>query len=81
METHIHQPHILLSRPDAKKLDVANGDQVMVSQNGTSVELPVQVNRRLEPGLVVVPRNVAGQPAEKLLGPNGFYTTVEVEKK
>ncbi len=78
---HIHQPQILLSRPDAKKLGVTNGDEVTVSQNGTSLALPVQVNRTLTAGMVVVPRNVKGRPAEKLVGANGLYTTVNVEKK
>jgi len=28
-----------------------------------------------------VPRNLQGRPAEKLVGPDGFYTNVNVEKK
>jgi len=78
---HIHKPHILLSRSDAQKLGVTNGDQVTISQNGASVDLPVRADRRLEAGVALVPRNVAGKPAEKLIGPNGLSAIVKVEKK
>lgn len=77
---HIRQPQVQLSRADAHMLGVSNGDAVSVSQNGTSVELPVKVNRTLAEGTMLVPRNVAGRPAEKLVGPAGLYATVTVEK-
>lgn len=81
VQAHIFKPQLLISRPDATKLGLQNGDAVTVSQNGTSVELPVQINRLLTPGLVVVPRNLAGRPAEKLVGPDGLYTAVNVTPK
>ncbi|NIP68943.1 MAG: hypothetical protein GTO04_07110 [Planctomycetales bacterium] len=81
MAGHIQKPQIHLSRIDATKLGVGSGDQLVVSRNGTSVELPVRIERRLEAGVALVPRNVAGQPVEKLIGPGGLYTTVNVEKK
>jgi formate dehydrogenase major subunit len=71
---------VLISRADAQKLGLANGDQVTVSQNGTSVALPAQVNRMVNEGIVLVPRNVAGRPAERLVGPGGLSATVKVEK-
>ena len=77
---HIHQPAIWLSRPDAGQFGVANGDEVTVSQNGASVTLPVQVNRHLPEGVALVPRNLAGRPAEQLVGPEGLFATVKVEK-
>lgn len=77
---HLHRPQALLSKADAQKLGVGNGDMVTLSQNGTSVALPVQVNRKLSEGIVVVPRNLAGRLAEKLVGVSGLYTTVKVEK-
>jgi NADH-quinone oxidoreductase subunit G len=80
LHPHIHQPQALISRADAQKLGLANGDQVAVSQNGTSVALPVQVNRMVNEGIVLVPRNVAGRPAERLVGPGGLSATVKVEK-
>ncbi|GAB4437685.1 MAG: NADH-quinone oxidoreductase subunit NuoG [Anaerolineae bacterium] len=80
VQPHIHQPKIMLSRPDAAKLGVSGGDTVTVSRNGTSLALPVQVNRMLAEGVALVPRNVQGRPAEKLTGGNGVFTTVKVEK-
>jgi anaerobic selenocysteine-containing dehydrogenase len=80
VQARIHKPRLLLSRPDAKKLGVTSGDEVIVSQDGRSVALPAQVNRMLGEGLVLISRNLAGRPAEKLVGPNGLYTTVKVEK-
>lgn len=77
---HLHRPQALLSKADAQKLGVGNGDMVTLSQNGTSVALPVQVNRKLSEGIVVVSRNLAGRLAEKLVGVSGLYTTVKVEK-
>ena len=77
---HILQPQVMLSRRDAQKLGLSNGDQVTVSQNGTSVTVPVQVNRTVSEGMAIMPRNLAGRPAEKLLGPNGLYSTVKLEK-
>jgi anaerobic selenocysteine-containing dehydrogenase len=71
----------LLSRPDAEKLGVSAGDTVTVSQNGIAVALPVQVNRTLTAGVALVPRNLEGRPAEKLIGADGLYTTVTVEKR
>ncbi len=82
VRAHIHQAQVMLSPVDAQKLGVANGDEVTVSQsqNGTSVSLAVRVNRHLAEGMVMIPRNVRGRPAEKLVGLDGLYTTVSVEK-
>ncbi|NJN95744.1 MAG: molybdopterin-dependent oxidoreductase [Anaerolineales bacterium] len=80
MQPHIAQPQVLVSRADAQKLGLANGDVVSVSQNGVSVALPVRINRSVSEGIVVVPRNLAGRPAERLLGPGGLFGSVKVEK-
>jgi NADH-quinone oxidoreductase subunit G len=80
VKAHITQPQILLSRSDAEKLAVSNGDAVTVSQNGTSTDVPVRITRMLSEGVAVLPRNLAGRPAEKLVGPDGIYTTVKIEK-
>ncbi len=77
---HIQQAEVIISKADAKKLGVRQGDKVTVSQNGIALVLPVQINRLVAEGLVIVPRNVAGYPAEKLVGVTGLYTTVNVEK-
>lgn len=78
---HLQQPHIMLSRADAERLGVSNGDEVVVSQNGSSVMLPAQVNRQLSQGVAVTPRNLAGHPAEKLVGSEGLYARVTVQKR
>jgi NADH-quinone oxidoreductase subunit G len=80
MQPHIHPPQVLVSQTDARKLGLANGDTVTVSQNGASVALPVQISRSVSEGLVLVPRNLAGRPAEKLLGAGGLAAPVKVEK-
>jgi len=80
VHAHVQQPQIMLSRFDAEKLGIANGDSVTVSQNGTSVGLTAQVNRTLSEGVALVGRNLNGRPAEKLVGPGGLYTSVKVEK-
>jgi NADH-quinone oxidoreductase subunit G len=41
-----------LSTADARKRGVANGDQVALRSNGTSVELRARINRRLRAGVV-----------------------------
>jgi NADH-quinone oxidoreductase subunit G len=79
VEPRLFKPQIILSPTDAQKLGVANGAQVTVSHNGTSITLPAQVNRLVGEGLVLVPRNLPGRPAEQIVGPGGVYTTVNVE--
>jgi hypothetical protein len=59
---------------------LTSGDTVTISGNGTSLDLPVQVNRTLTEGVAVLPRNLAGRPAERLVGPGGLYARVKIEK-
>ncbi len=80
VRAHLEPPVIRLSRADAKALGVAAGDSVTVAGDGTAVTLPVQIERTLAAGVALIPRNLAGKPAEKLIGPGGLYTTVTVEK-
>jgi predicted molibdopterin-dependent oxidoreductase YjgC len=51
---------IQLSRDDAKARGIRGGDTVTVSSNGTSVELRARVARDLQPGVVRVARDHAG---------------------
>ncbi|MBN1992597.1 MAG: NADH-quinone oxidoreductase subunit NuoG [Anaerolineae bacterium] len=81
VKAHLVQPRLVLSRPDADRLKLSCGDPVTVSRKGVSVDLPVQVNRVLAEGIAILPRNLAGYPAEKLVGPGGLYARVKVEKK
>jgi NADH-quinone oxidoreductase subunit G len=80
MCNHIVPPQVLVSPVDAQKIGLVNGDSLTVSQNGMSVMLPVVINRSVSAGMVVVPRNLAGRPAEKLLGPGGVFGPVRVKK-
>jgi NADH-quinone oxidoreductase subunit G len=80
VKSHIHASVLTISRGDAGTLGVAAGDMVKVSQNGYSVSLPVQPSREVPVGVVLLPRNLAGRPAEQFVGPEGHYTTVKVEK-
>jgi NADH-quinone oxidoreductase subunit G len=80
LHPYIHQPQVLISRADARKIGLADGDTVTVSHNGASLALPVQVNRMVSEGTVLVPRNLTGRPAEKLVGPGGLYGSIKLEK-
>ena len=59
-----------LSSADAESHGIADGDQVLVRSNGTSVELRARVNRRLVAGVVRVADEHAGE----------LHPTVEVAK-
>jgi anaerobic selenocysteine-containing dehydrogenase len=78
IRAHFQRPEVMVSRPDAERLNIKNNDPVTVSRNGTSVTLPVQINRSLSEGVIIVPRNLTGRPAEQLVGTGGLYTTVKV---
>jgi NADH-quinone oxidoreductase subunit G len=54
------QPEVELSEEDARKLAIANGEQVTVRSNGTSVTLRARVSRELRPGVVRVAEDYAG---------------------
>ncbi len=54
------EPDVELSVADALSLGIGNGDPVVVSSNGTSVELRARVNRRLVEGVVRVADEHAG---------------------
>jgi len=69
---HIQQPQVMLSKTDAARLGVQNGDAVSLTARGVSVTLPVRVNRLTPAGVALVPRNVQGFPAEKLLRSDTF---------
>ncbi len=81
MQPHIRQPAVLLSRSDAQRLGLANGDTVTITRNGTSLALLVRVNRMLNEGVALLARNLAGRPAETLLGPGASQGTVKIQKK
>jgi len=76
--THLVQPHVVLARADAQALGMADGETVQVSANGRQVALPAYVDGRVPQGVVAIPRNLPGQPAERLLGDGQVSGEVEV---
>jgi NADH-quinone oxidoreductase subunit G len=80
MQARLQQPQILLSPGDAARLGVSTGSRVTVTCGQAAVELPVRVNRQLTAGLALLGRNLAGRPAEKLLGPGKVVGWVNVVK-
>ncbi len=77
---HIHPPQAQLSRRDAKRLNLSDGDKAGFSVNGVTLTLPVRVNRLLPQGVVLIPRNLQGFPAETLLAGQGPIAAVNVTK-
>ena len=61
---------IELARPDARARGIANGDEVTVSSNGTSVSRRARIARDLPAGVVRMPRSEA----------EGLHELVEVRK-
>jgi NADH-quinone oxidoreductase subunit G len=53
-------PEVELSREDARRLGIANGQTVEVSSNGTSVRLRARLSRELGAGVVRIPDEHAG---------------------
>ncbi len=79
--TRLVRPYVALARTDAQALGISNGDSVLVSTNGTSVTLPAYVNSLVPQGVVAIPRNLGGRPAESLLGEGRTFGQVQMTKK
>jgi predicted molibdopterin-dependent oxidoreductase YjgC len=78
--TRLVQAHAALSGRDAQALNVSDGEAVRVTAGGVEVTLPAHVNGLVSPGVVAVPRNLAGRPAESLLGDERVFERVQVAK-
>jgi len=76
--TRLVQPHVALSRADGLILGVADGDRLQVTANGHSVMLPARVDGAVPEGVLAIPRNLEGLPAESLLGPGRVFGRVKV---
>jgi NADH-quinone oxidoreductase subunit G len=76
--THLVQPHVALSRADGLALGVSDGDRLQVSANSHSVALPARVDGAVPDGVLAIPRNLEGLPAESLLGPGRVLGRVKV---
>lgn len=80
LQPRLAQPELLLAPADSRKLGLNKGDTVTISGNGATLILPVQISRMAAEGIALLPRNLAGRPAEKLVGSNGLYAPVTIEK-
>lgn len=78
--TRLVQPHIALSSADAAALGVLDGQGLQVVANGQSVSLPARVDDLVPQGVVAIPRNLKGAPAESLLGEGRIFSRVKVVK-
>jgi NADH-quinone oxidoreductase subunit G len=65
---HLVQPHVAISPDDATRLALTTGERVRVEAHVRQVTLPCRVDASLPAGVAAIPRNLAGHPAEMLLG-------------
>jgi NADH-quinone oxidoreductase subunit G len=78
--TRLVQPYIALSRTDALALGVSDGERLQVMADGHSVALPARVDSVVPDGVVAIPRNLKGKPAESMLGEAHVLGRVKVSK-
>ena len=76
--TRLVQPHVALSRADGLALGVSDGDRLWISANSHSVTLPARVDGAVPDGVLAIPRNLEGFPAESMLGPGRVFGRVKV---
>lgn len=60
MNPRLPEPYVELSAADAAKLNLADGDAVVVEINGRETRLVVRVNERTPEGAVLVPQSLGG---------------------
>ncbi|HEX3609619.1 MAG TPA: molybdopterin-dependent oxidoreductase, partial [Solirubrobacterales bacterium] len=72
------QQRVELSVPDAEKLGLSAGDEVSVSQNGTSLRARVAIRERVPEGTCLLLEGTAEDNANALL--NGAPVSVRIEK-
>jgi anaerobic selenocysteine-containing dehydrogenase len=72
------QQRVELSIPDAERLGLGAGDDVSVSQSGTSIRAKVSIKERVPEGTCLLIEGVADGNANALL--NGSPVSVQIEK-
>jgi NADH-quinone oxidoreductase subunit G len=72
------EQRVELSPADAKRMDLASGDEVTVAQDGVSVRARVAIRERMEDGVCFLIEGVAEENANRLL--NGGPVSVTIEK-
>jgi predicted molibdopterin-dependent oxidoreductase YjgC len=68
LAAHIVRPHVALAPQDAAIRGLNDGDLVTVQVCERAMRLPCRVQNTLPPGVLAIPRNLAGNVAEMLLG-------------
>ncbi|RME50865.1 MAG: NADH dehydrogenase (quinone) subunit G [Caldilineae bacterium] len=79
LAAHLPAAHARFPAKDAARLGLQEGMEVTLAANGVSVRLPARLDRRLPSGVVLVPRNLPGSPAEKLLAGRGAFVPLKVQ--
>jgi predicted molibdopterin-dependent oxidoreductase YjgC len=72
------QPHAAISTDDGLALGISSGDRMQLSANGQQTILACRLNGGLPAGVVVIPRNLPGKPAESLLNRGHTFGPVAV---
>ena len=77
LSRRLAQEQLSISRADAEALGVASGEPVQITaNNGQSLTIACRVDGQVPPGVLVLARNLAGRPAELLLGEQSVYSHV-----
>jgi predicted molibdopterin-dependent oxidoreductase YjgC len=79
--TRLVQPYVALSRADALALGVSDGDSLQVGANSHSVRLRARVDGAVPEGVIAIPRNLKGLPAESLLGEGRVFGRAKVAQE
>jgi predicted molibdopterin-dependent oxidoreductase YjgC len=63
----VEEPFVELNRDDARKLGIAQGDEVTVTSPRGALKLKAKVGRKVLPGTVFVPAHQPGAPVNSIL--------------
>ncbi len=77
LQARLIPAHVVLSLADAERLGVGLAETVRVSSANGALDLPVQIDKSLAPGVVLIPETHAVSVAGLVTGP---YTRVNVAK-
>ena len=79
LKHHFLPSTVHLHKDDAARLGLSDGDEAVLSANGSEVRAIVQLSNRCNPGAVVVPKVADDQEVLGLAG-SGPISWVEVKK-
>ncbi|MGQ9502515.1 MAG: NADH-quinone oxidoreductase subunit NuoG [Anaerolineae bacterium] len=78
LSAHVVRPHVALSPQDAAARGLSDGDKVCVRVCEREMNLSCRVQNTLPPGVIVIPRNLAGNIAEMLLSEERSFGPAEL---